>query len=310
MARSKTTGKPVTKSRKEKSTASAPRPRSRSRSARKDAGDFFVRFWGVRGSIACSTPSVVRYGGNTSSLEIRCGDRILMFDCGTGARYLGLALLREAPLDVDLFLTHTHFDHICGLPFFVPFFDMRNKFRIHAGHLLPQLNIHRVLAEMMMAPLFPVPLEIFSAKKTFHDFHVGETLHPAPGIVLRTAPLNHPNGATGYRIEYGGKSICYLTDTEHRIGKPDRNILGLIEGADIVIYDSMYTDEEYASRVGWGHSTWQEGARLCRAAGVKTFVAFHHDPDHDDDFMDRVARDLAAEHPGWLVAREGMVLRP
>ena len=166
--------------------------------------DFYVRLWGVRGSIACAAANIVRYGGNTSSLEVRCGDKRLMFDCGTGARYLGHALARETPLDVDIFLSHTHFDHICGLPFFIPFFDKRNRFRIHAGHLSPKLGVRRVLAEMMMEPLFPVPLEIFAAAIEFHDFSLGETLHPGPGITLRTTPLNHPNGATGYRIEYGG----------------------------------------------------------------------------------------------------------
>lgn len=272
--------------------------------------DFLVKFWGVRGSIACSSLDTIRYGGNTSSLEIRCGDRLLMFDCGTGARYLGRQLCREAPVDADIFLSHTHFDHICGLPFFVPFFDPRNRFRIHAGHLGPDMTLRHVLAEMMMAPLFPVPLEIFGADISFENFRCGETLHPGPGIVLRTAALNHPNGATGYRVEYGGRSICYLTDTEHKLGEPDQTILALIDGADIVVYDCMYTDEEYAQRVGWGHSTWQEGARLCEMAGVKTFVVFHHDPDHDDAFLDRVGEELDRLHPGWLVAREGLVLRP
>ncbi|MCG8689897.1 MAG: MBL fold metallo-hydrolase [Minwuiales bacterium] len=264
----------------------------------------------MRGSIACSSPDVLKYGGNTSSLEVRCGDRLLMFDAGSGFRYLGNALAGKGPIDADLFLTHTHFDHVCGLPFFGPFFEAGNTFRLWAGHLMPDLTIQRVLQEMMMAPLFPVPPEIFTAKITYHDFRVGETLQPCPGVTLRTALLNHPDAATGYRIEYRGKSICYLTDTEHVVGKPDQNILGLIAGADIVIYDSTYTDEEYPNHVGWGHSTWQEGARLCQAANAKTFVVFHHDPDHDDAFMDQVARDVEAMRPGSIVAREGMTLRP
>ena len=272
--------------------------------------DFLVRFWGVRGSVACPSPETVRYGGNTSALEVRCGGHTLLFDAGTGIRYLGRTLAKEAPLDVDLFLTHTHFDHVCGLPFFGPFFDPRNRFRLHAGHLAPERDLRYVLTEMMMAPLFPVPLEIFGARLSFHDFTCGDVLTPHPGITVRTAALNHPDRATGYRVEFNGRSICYVTDTEHVPGKPDENILRLIEGADIAIYDAMYTDAEHVARVGWGHSTWQEGARLCAAAGVRTYVVFHHDPDHDDEFMDAIAQEVAEVFPGAIVAREGLVLRP
>jgi phosphoribosyl 1,2-cyclic phosphodiesterase len=145
----------------------------------------------------------------------------------------------------------------------------------------------------------------------FRDFRAGEVLAPAPGIVVRTAVLNHPNGATGYRIEYGGRSVCYVTDTEHVPGTPDRNVLALIAGADTVIYDCMYTDEEYAKHhVGWGHSTWQEGVRLCQAAGAKRLVVFHHDPDHDDDRLDAIGREVAAQMPGAVMAREGLTLSP
>ena len=272
--------------------------------------DFLVRFWGVRGSVACAGPETVRYGGNTSSLEIRCGEHLLMFDAGTGFRKLGDSLLAEAPLDADLFLTHTHFDHVVGLPFFKPAFNPDNTFRMWAGHLMPELNLRIVLSEMMMAPLFPVPLEIFAAEISFRDFRMGETLNPKPGVTLRTAPLRHPNGATGYRVEFAGKSICYLTDTEHVDGEPNKNILNLIEGADIAIYDSMFTEEELPRRRGFGHSTWEEGVRLCDAAGVKQFVVFHHDPDHDDAFMDEIAALVEQRRPGSVVAREGMVLRP
>jgi len=274
--------------------------------------DFFVRFWGVRGSISTSDAGTQRYGGNTSCLEIRCGERLLMFDAGTGCRYLGNQLLKQSPgIDADVFLTHTHFDHIGGIPFFKPFFIPGNRFRMWAGHLQPQqLTLRTVLTQLMMAPLFPVPPSVFQATIDFHDFSAGDTLTPIDGVTLRTCALNHPNMATGYRVEFAGKSICYLTDTEHKPDGPDRNILGLIGGADLVIYDSMYTPDEHRQRAGWGHSTWQEGARLCDLAGVKTFVVFHHDPDHDDDFMDGVAAAVSAARPGSVVAREGLVLRP
>ncbi len=273
---------------------------------------FTVRFWGVRGSIACSGPRTMRYGGNTSSLEVRCDDRLLMFDAGTGLRYLGNTLASNGPAsspsDADLFLTHTHFDHVCGLPFFKPFFQPHNRFRLWAGHLAEGMTLRRVLGEFMMAPLFPVPPQVFRARMEYREFKPGETLAPGPGIQLRTATLNHPDGATGYRVDFGGRSVCYLTDTEHVPGAPDRNILALIKDADLVIYDSMYTDSEYGTYVGWGHSTWQEGVRLCRAAGAKRLAVFHHDPEHDDDMLDGVARDLEKEMPGSFVAKDGLVV--
>jgi len=273
--------------------------------------DFHVRFWGVRGSIATSDEQTRRYGGNTSCLEVRCGGRLLIFDAGTGIRYLGNALTESGqPVDADLFLTHTHFDHVCGIPFFKPFFIAGNRFRVHAGHLLPAHSLKAVLQEMMMAPLFPVPPSIFAADISYQDFEVGATLSPGPGIRIQTAPLNHPNGATGYRIEYDGRSVCYLTDTEHVEGELDQNIVELIRDADIAIYDSMYTPEEYAARAGWGHSTWLEGSRLCDAAGVKTFVIFHHDPDHDDALLDRIGKAAKKARPGTVVAYEGLVLTP
>ena len=272
---------------------------------------FLIRIWGVRGSIAAPGPATARYGGNTSSIEVRCGDRLILLDAGTGVRYLGNQLVAETPLDADIFFTHTHFDHVCGLPFFKPFFQPQNAFRLWAGHLGGGMTLHRVMRDFMTAPLFPVPPEVFKATMAYRDFPAGDTLAPAPGIVVRTAVLNHPDGATGYRIEYGGKSVCYVTDTEHLPGIPDRNVLALIEGADIVIYDCMYTDEEYArAYVGWGHSTWQEAVRLCRPAGVKQLVVFHHDPDHDDDRLDAIGREVQAAMPGAVMAREGMVLTP
>jgi phosphoribosyl 1,2-cyclic phosphodiesterase len=276
-----------------------------------EAGDFTVRFWGVRGSIACSDPGTIRYGGNTSSLEVRCGERLILFDAGSGIRYLGKKLAAQAPLDADLYFTHTHFDHVCGLPFFIPLFQPNNTWRLWAGHLGSNLTLHRVLCEFMMSPLFPVPPEVFRATIAYGEFAAGETLGPAPGIRLRTAPLNHPDGATGYRVEYGGRSLCYITDTEHVPGAPDRRILALIENADLVIYDCMYTDEEYANgRVGWGHSTWQEAVRLCREAGARRLAVFHHDPDHDDAQLDAIGREVEAAMPGALMAREGLVLAP
>lgn len=272
--------------------------------------EFWVRFWGVRGSIACPGRDTLRYGGNTACVEVRCGAHLLIFDCGTGARGLGRQLQAQAPVDADIFLSHTHFDHISGLPFFEPAFKPGNGLRLWAGHLKPENSVREVIRSMMTAPLFPVPLRVLPADITYNDFEAGATLTPKPGVAVSTAPLNHPGGATGYRVEFAGRSICYVTDTEHVVGTPDRNVLELIEGADIVIYDATYTDEEFTRFKGWGHSTWQEGARLCAAARVETYVAFHHEPEHDDAFMDRIADEVAQMRPGAMVAREGLVLRP
>ena len=271
---------------------------------------FSARFWGVRGSIACPGADHVIYGGNTPCVEIRCGSRLLVFDAGTGLRNLDKSIAEDGITDVDLFLSHTHVDHIVGFPFFSFAFKPENTLRVWSGHLEGGLTTENVLRQFMVAPLFPVPVDIFAADVSYHDFRAGDTLTPADNVTLRTTMLNHPQNSTGYRVEFGGKSICYVTDTEHFEDGPDQNILGLIDGADIVIYDSMFTDAEYPDYKEWGHSTWQEGARLCAAANVGTFVIFHHLPERTDEELDGIAAAVDEMRPGSLVAREGMILKP
>src|SRR5262249_6122880 len=150
----------------------------------------------------------------------------------------------------------------------------------------------------------------FKANINYRDFKVGETLTPRPQITIRTAKLEHPDDATGYRVEFGGRSICYVTDTEHKLGERNPNVVELVRDADIFIYDCTYTDEEFPPFVKWGHSTWEEGTRIADAANAKTLVIFHHDPSHDDATMDRIGAAAARQRPGTLVAREGMILRP
>ncbi len=269
-----------------------------------------VRFWGVRGSIACAGPEVQKYGGNTSCVEVRCGERLIILDAGSGLRYLGEELNKNGAVNADLFLSHSHMDHICGLLFFGPLHRDNTQMRIWSGHLSNGWTTSDAIDDLMAAPLLPVSKDVFTAKIDYVDFKAGEEINLSNDIRIRTIPLNHPNGATGYRIEYDGKAVCYVTDTEHRPEGPDEIILGLIKGADVFIYDTSYTDDEYPDYVGYGHSTWEEGARLARRAGVKKYVAFHHDPSHDDKFMDKVSRKLHKMLPSAVVAQEGMVLHP
>ncbi len=268
---------------------------------------FSVTFWGTRGSIACPGPSTVRYGGNTTCLEIRCGSDVVVIDGGTGMRPLGYKLVAEQRSQIDVLFTHTHFDHVVGVPFFKPayFEDMHVTF--WAGHLLPEATLRAILVDMMMPPLFPVPLHIFESCE-YRDFAAGDRFTLRPGIEVSTCKLNHPNRATGYRIDYGGRAIAVITDTEHVAGELDRAIVDLVQGADVMIYDAMFTDEEFPRFKGWGHSTWQQCLRVADAAGVGRAVIFHHDPNHDDDFMDCIAKVADARRPGSLVAREGQTL--
>jgi phosphoribosyl 1,2-cyclic phosphodiesterase len=268
---------------------------------------FEVKFWGVRGSIACASPQHVMYGGNTSCIEVVVNGGRIILDAGTGLRMLGKEVMRQHARSGVLLLTHTHWDHVNGFPFFAPIYVPGWQFRVMAGHLSDRGGIREALASQMTTPMFPVPLQALRAEMSYEDFRYGDVLSDLqPGVVVRTAPLNHPNGATGYRIEYKGGAVAYITDTEHTPGKPDHNVLGLMEGADLAIYDSTYTDEEYPAKVGWGHSTWQEGVRLARQAGVKRLMVFHHDPDHTDDVMEKIESEVRDTWSNALVAREGM----
>lgn len=268
---------------------------------------FKVKFWGVRGSIATPSPRHIGFGGNTSCIEVSAGGRKIIFDAGTGLRNLGQWMMKKDVRNAHLMLSHTHWDHINGFPFFTPAFAPGRAFTIMAGHVSDdQGGIRKVLSGQMAQPFFPVPLEAMQGAMAFEDFTAGDSFFLDPEVKIRTAPLNHPNGATGYRVEYKGRSMCYVTDTEHIPGKPDENILALIEGSDLVIYDSTYTEEEFPAKVGWGHSTWEEGVRLCQAANVKMLAIFHHDPDHEDSFMEALEREARKRWAGAIVAREHM----
>jgi len=207
-----------------------------------------------------------------------------------------------------MLFTHPHWDHINGFPFFVPAYIPNNSFTIMAGHLMDQGGIQDVLSTQMHNPVFPVPIETMQADMVYQDFEGGESFQLFDDVRVVTAPLNHPNGATGYRIEHAGKSAVYITDTEHVEGKSDENVLRLIDGADFVIYDSTYTEEEFPSKIGWGHSTWNEGMRLCQEAGAKQLGIFHHEPNHEDNFMDALSKEAKNAWDGNIVVHEGLTI--
>ncbi len=271
--------------------------------------DMSVRFWGVRGSIASPGADTVRYGANTACVELRCGEHLVICDAGTGLRPLGQALAASGqPIDADLLCSHTHVDHICGFPFFAPCYMAGNRIRIWGGHAAAHGDIGAAFRLMMTPPLFPDVMDTLDAKVEFKNFTAGETISLGPGIVVRTASLNHPGGAIGYRIAWNGKSVAYVTDTEHREAGLDAGILALAAGADLMIYDANYTDEDYRRHQGWGHSTWQEAVKMAKGAAVRRLVLFHHDPARTDDMLDAIADEAAHAYPGTIVAREGLAL--
>jgi len=266
-----------------------------------------IRFWGVRGSFAVPGPKTVRYGGNTSCMEICAGDECVVVDCGSGVHDLGKAMLASGRKCATVLFTHTHLDHICGLPFFAPAYKPDFQVRFMAGHLLADIKLQDIFERLMDPVLFPVQPVVFK-ECAFHDLKVGEVLEFANGLAVSTECLNHPGGALGYRFDFNGRSIAVITDHEHGERAIDEAVERFVEGADIMVYDATYTDAEYRHHVGWGHSTWQEAVSLARRAGVAQPVMFHHHPERSDDEFDRLRDEIRAAFPAAEVAREGMRL--
>ncbi|WP_295620053.1 MBL fold metallo-hydrolase [Chamaesiphon sp. GL140_3_metabinner_50] len=270
---------------------------------------FKIHFWGVRGSIACPGTATVRYGGNTPCVEMLVGGHRLIFDAGTGIHVLGQSLLGNLPVSGHLFFSHSHWDHIQGFPFFSPAFMEGNEFDIYGGVIPHGVTIEHRLHDQMNQPNFPVPLQVMGANLRFHNIDYGDKIQIGD-VTVATGELNHPGGAMGYRVSWQDYTAAYITDTEHFSTGLDRHILALADRADVLIYDCTYTDEEYyhprTSKIGWGHSTWQEGVKIAAAANVKKLVIFHHDPIHDDKFMDAIELQSIQAFPGSIVAREGM----
>jgi phosphoribosyl 1,2-cyclic phosphodiesterase len=269
---------------------------------------FWVKFWGVRGSLPTPGPTTAKYGGNTACVEVRCGDKIFIIDMGSGARPLGVWLSREAPLCATIMISHYHWDHICGMPFCNVLYDPRNSFDIY-GEGRRQAGLKSVLAGQMRYPYFPVGLDVFQARMRYHTITAGDEIERG-GARVRTAPLNHPQSSVAYRIDYRGRSVVYCSDNEHQDEMPDQ-MARLIERCDLLIYDAAYTDDEYTgragtgSKVGWGHSTWDEAIRTARHLRVKRLYIFHHDPMHTDQVIDRLVRECRPHFKNLQASREG-----
>lgn len=274
-------------------------------------GDFVVQFWGVRGSVPAPGKETIRYGGNTSCIEMRVAGQRLIFDGGTGLRVLGEELINEMPVEAYMFFTHYHWDHIQGFPLFTPAFTTGNCFHIY-GAIPPEgESMKQHFIERVLHPNSPVPLSGLQADLRFYTLEHHQKI-VLDGIEIETGTLNHPNSAMGYRVTWNGRTAVYCSDTEHFPDRLDESVMHLARDADVLIYDAMYTDDEYhnpkSPKVGWGHSTWQEALKMAEAANVKRVVIFHHDPTHSDDFLDKIAEEVQAAFPKAIMAREGLIL--
>lgn len=269
-----------------------------------------IKFWGVRGSIATPERRNSRYGGNTPCVEVRLDDgSLIILDCGTGLRALGKSLVRDAggdPIRAHIFLTHFHWDHIQGMPFFLPFYSPLNTFVIRAATRRGQ-EMEAVIKRQMTYPFFPVGSEKMQATRVFRD---GEDWPvKAASAIVKYAPLNHPQGCAAYRVEADGSALVYATDTEPGSPEHDRALRELAEGADVLIYDAQYTPAQLSrEKKGWGHSSWLEGTRVAGDSSVKKLILFHHDPDSDDSTVDSLVEEAREEFPAVWGASEGMVL--
>jgi phosphoribosyl 1,2-cyclic phosphodiesterase len=264
-----------------------------------------VRFRGVRGSIPVAGPEYLATGGNTSCVEIRCGPHVLLFDAGSGLRQAGSALTQAGARSFHIFLSHSHYDHVIGLPFFAHLFDANASCVIWSGHS-PGKSTRQIISELLRPPFFPAGPDMFQAKVRYQDFRAGDVIRPAEGITIDTAQLDHPGGVIGYRLTFGGAAVAYLTDTGTCSNAANEESLRLADGVDILIYDCMYSEEEVLRRADFGHSSWRQGVDLCIRAKAQRLAMFHHAPDRDDAGVDALEMAARAVFAGAFAAREGM----
>lgn len=273
-----------------------------------------LSFWGVRGSTPTVDPATWRYGGNTPCLELMAPDGTqFILDCGTGLRVLGSrwgAPKGGSTPETHIFVTHYHWDHIQGLPFFSPLYAENNKFHFYSfrSKFLGRDSLKQVFEAQMALPYFPVDVSAMNARRKFKEVEGGETFTIGENKVS-TRWLNHPQGCLGFRIETPAGIVVYATDNEPGDAKLDESLRELAAGAEVLINDAQFTPEQLATtRRGWGHSSWLDGARLARESDAKTLVLFHHDPDSTDRMVDSILRQAREEFDSVFAASEGMVI--
>ena len=264
-----------------------------------------LKFWGVRGSIPTPGIQYTKYGGNTSCVELSVGDKIIIFDMGSGLKDLGASIVKRKIKKFDILVSHFHYDHTCGLPFFEPAYEKEFEFSIRSAKLKTRKETRDVLKEQMSSPSFPITIDQFSASIEYKNFRIKKDFLLSDDIKVKTTNLNHPDGATGYRVESKNKSVSYITDHEHLLSKKNKELVDFLHGTDALIYDSTYDDNNFSNYIGWGHSTWQEAIRLAKASNVKKLFIFHHNPENNDKTMDNIQKKCLQINENYLVAMEG-----
>jgi phosphoribosyl 1,2-cyclic phosphodiesterase len=243
-----------------------------------------LTFWGVRGSIPTPEPHAIGVGGNTSCVSVQVDDHVVIFDAGTGLRNLGQYLEDKdrSQWKGSILLSHYHWDHIQGLPFFEPAYREQNRFHIY-GKTKHGNRIEDILAEQMESPFFPVDMDSLEGLVTFEPVEEGKSLSITPNVKVLTIGLNHPNGAIGYRLEHPTGSISYICDHEHPAKGLDPAVIEFVRNTTVLIHDSQYMPlEKKGSKSGWGHSSWEEAVLTAKAAGVNRLFLYHHDPTRTD----------------------------
>ena len=274
------------------------------------AADSTLTFWGVRGSIPAPGLHTVTFGGNTSCVSVEYGEHVVIFDAGSGLRRLGLHLLAQrapAPIAGSLFLTHTHWDHIQGLPFFTPAFAPENQFVIY-GEACRRYSLIELMEDQIQHPFFPVEMQhLFRAHINFRELESGESVALDARTRVTAVRLTHPNAALGYVLQLDALRVAYITDHEHPLEQCSPQVREAVTGVDLLIHDAQYSrDEIRHGKQGWGHSAWEDVVDLAREAQVKQLFLFHHDPEATDEHLN--ARQFQAQQrfPPTFVAREGL----